>query len=276
MALSERLIKALIMSSGLIFVISFTLIPIVWMVALSLSGNPDLLIKGDFRMTLKNYRDLLTSPELHFTDYIRNSIIVASASASLSLTLCVPLSYYLSRLHRNPTAVLFSVLVLSMLPPISSAIPLYRFFASLGLINTYVPLIITYSVWSIPLGTWLIYSYINSLPRDLDRSALVDGASTIKVLLYIILPLSKPGMLCAFVLMFIFSFNEFLFALLFTIDHGSRTVPVGIALFEGLHGEVPWGYITASSLISVIPILITVVLFQRHIISGLTGGGLKE
>lgn len=246
------------------------------MLLVSLTSSPDFLLTGKISFTLKNYIDLLTSPNLHFLDYLRNSLIVASSSALLSLILSSLSAYSLSRFSLPYSLpILVGVLTVSLFPPISVVGFLYRLFSNLDLINTYTALILPYTGWSLPLGLWLLYTYFSSIPKDIDRAAMIDGAGTLRILFQIILPLSLPGLVSTYILLFLFAFNEFLFALMFTVDHHARTVPVGIALFEGLHGQLPWGYITAASFISVLPVVLMVLMLQKYIISGLTGGAVK-
>jgi len=274
--LSERRVKLLLLLLGSSLSLLISLFPLFWMLLVSLSGSPDFLLTGKISITLENYVDLLTSPNLHFLDYLRNSLIVASSSALLSLILSTLSAYSLSRFSLPYSLlILMGVLAVSLFPQISAVGFLYRLFSDLGLINTYTALILPYTGWSLPLGLWLLHTYLSSIPRDIDRAAMIDGAGTLRILFQIILPLSLPGLVSTYILLFLFAFNEFLFALMFTVDYHTRTVPVGIALFEGLHGQLPWGYIMAASFISVSPVVLIVLILQKYIISGLTGGAVK-
>ncbi len=274
--MSERKLKDLLISFGVLISLGFSLFPLLWMVLVSFSESLELLLRGELQLTLRNYTELLKNENLHFLDYLKNSLIISSLSALMSLFLSLFSSYSLSRFSfRYSVPVLFSVLAVSLFPQVSVAGFLYRLFSELGLINTYTALILPYTAWSLPLGIWLLYTYLSGIPKDIDRSALVDGAGRLRILLQLIIPLSLPGIVSTYILLFLFSFNEFLFALMFTVDYRARTVPVGIALFEGLHGQVPWGYITAASFLSVVPIILMVLFLQRYIIRGLTGGAVK-
>lgn len=118
-------------------------------------------------------------------------------------------------------------------------------------------------------------SYFSQLPIDLDEAAMLDGATRMQTLIKVIIPLAAPGVFSTSLLVFISAFNEFMFALLLTSDYHARTIPVGIALFEGLHGEIPWGQIMATSAIASIPLVILTLIFQRYIVQGLTAGAIK-
>jgi multiple sugar transport system permease protein len=148
--------------------------------------------------------------------------------------------------------------------------------STLGWVNTFQGLILPYVAWSMPLSLWILVSYFAQVPRDLDRSARIDGASRFQTLMRIILPVAAPGVFSTALLVFIFAFNEFLFALMLTVDYRSRTVPVGIALFEGIHGQIPWGEIMAAATLTTIPVVILTVIFQRRMIQGLTRGAVKQ
>ena len=130
-------------------------------------------------------------------------------------------------------------------------------------------------VWTLPLALWIMLSYFAQIPTDLDKAALIDGASRLQILFRIIFPLAAPGALSTVLLVFIYSFNEFLFALMLTTDYNARTIPVGIALFEGLHGQLPWGHMMAIAVISIAPVILLTAVFQRRIIQGLVQGAVK-
>jgi multiple sugar transport system permease protein len=163
-----------------------------------------------------------------------------------------------------------------MFPAISMISYLFKVMSALGWINTYLALIFPYVAWTLPLSLWILVSYFVQVPRDLDKAALIDGCTRMQVLLKVIFPVAAPGIFSTLLLAFIFTFNEFLFALILTIDHSSRTIPVGVALFEGLHGQLPWGEIMAAAGVSIIPVVALTLAFQRYIIQGLTQGAVKE
>jgi multiple sugar transport system permease protein len=162
-----------------------------------------------------------------------------------------------------------------MFPQISLVSYLFKVMTRLGWINTYNALILPYIAWILPLSLWILTSYFSQIPRELDRAAYVDGCSQWQALRKVIFPVAAPGLFSTGLLAFIFAFNEFMFALMLTADHRARTIPVGIALFQGLHGEIPWGNIMAASTLTTFPVIILTIFFQRHIIQGLTRGAVK-
>ena len=252
----------------------FCLGPFLYMFAVSLSRRPDLIGAGGF--TLANYAAVLGTPSLHFTDYLRNSLVVSSLSAVVTVLIASMAAYAITRLEmKGKAAVLFFVLAVSMFPQVSLIGYLFKLMSDLGLINTYAALVAPYVAWILPLSLWILVSYFAQIPRELDRAALVDGCSPLQALFKVILPVALPGVLSTALLCFIFAFNEFIFALILTTDHAARTIPVGIAMFQGLHGEIPWGNIMAASAITTAPIMALTALFQRHIVQGLTRGAVK-
>mgnify|MGYP006284507997 CR=1 FL=1 len=252
--------------------------PFLYMAAVSVLETPRQFGAGaDAVFTLEHYRNILTTDSLHFLDYVRNSLIISGVSAAFCVLIAACAAYAITRLPLPAKAgILFFVLAVSMFPQISIVSYLFKFMTAMGWINTYPALILPYIAWVLPLSLWILVSYFAQLPRDLDDQALIDGCSRLQALVRIILPVAAPGIFSTALLAFIFAFNEFLFALMLTTDHHSRTIPVGIALFQGLHGQIPWGSITAAATITTIPIVILVLLFQRRIISGLTSGAVKE
>jgi multiple sugar transport system permease protein len=274
--MKEKKQKKLLLLLGIIFVSLFCLSPFVWMVIVSLSERPDFLVHGGLSLTLANFVDIVSTKSLHFMDFLKNSFVVASITAFVSTAVGSCAAYAVSRIRfTGRSTLVFAVLALSMFPQICIVGYLFKIMSTLGLINTISALILPYISWSVPLALWLQMSYFTQLPAELDKAAQVDGANRLQVLIKIVLPIALPGFLSTILLLFMFSFNEFLFALMLTTDHTARTVPVGIALFQGLHGELPWGYIMAASIISSIPIVLIALVFQRRIIRGLTRGAVK-
>ena len=275
--MKEHRQKKALLTIGVGFMIVFCIVPFAWMITVSLSENPDFLAAGTtFTASFRNYADILTVKSLHFLDYLRNSLLISGTVAVACAMIAALGAYAISRIEfRGRMLLSLAVLAFSMFPQISLIGYLYKLMRSAGLINTYPALVFPYIAWTIPLGFWILLSYIGQIPKDFDDAALADGAGRLLVFRRIILPISAPGILSAVLLVFIAAFNEFLFALMLTTDHTSRTIPVGIALFEGLHGEIPWGYIMAASVLASLPLVVLSVLFQRYVIQDVTRGALK-
>ena len=272
----EKLKKTLLFIIA-VFMLAFCIIPFLWMIVVSFSKKPDFLSEQvSYVFTLNNYFEIFTSNAVHLVAYLRNSIIVSGLSAFFTTIIASLSAYSITRL-KFPGRIILPVFLLgvSMFPQISLLGYLFKIMANLGWINTYYSLLFPYITLSLPLALWIMLSHFSKISKELDNAALIDGAGRLKILNRIILPVSLPGLFSAFILSFIFSFNEFLFALMFTIDYKARTIPVGIALFEGLHGQIPWGYIMAAAVIAVLPIIIIIALFQKYIMQGLTEGAIK-
>jgi multiple sugar transport system permease protein len=223
--------------------------------------------------TLQHYVSIFM--EYPFLRIIMNSVVVASATTILSLVLGSLAAFGLAKLKvRYKGFLLLFVLSVSMFPPIATVSPLYIIIRALGLRDTWWALILTYTTFSLPLSIWVLTNFFRQIPHEIYHSARVDGCSPFQAFYRILLPLSGPGIVTTAILVFIFSWNEFLFALTFTSTPASRTIPVAIALFPGLH-EVPWGDIAAASIVVTFPIIVLVFAFQRKIIEGLTAGAVK-
>ena len=210
-----------------------------------------------------------------FVSAARNSVIIALFATLGALLLGVPAAYALARLHfRGRNAVLAFILAVTMFPQISIVSPLYLLLRSLGLINTYPGLILPYLTFAMPLTVWLLVGFFRQLPADLEEAARIDGASRLRAFREVILPLAAPGLATTAILTFVYSWNEFLFALSFTVGPERQTVPVAIALFRGQY-QVPWGQILAGAVVATLPVALLVLLFQRRIVQGLTAGSVK-
>jgi len=202
-------------------------------------------------------------------------LIVAGATTILSVALGAVSAYALARLtFRGKTPALAFVLAVSMFPQISIVSPLFLLLRELHLLNTYGGLVLPYLTFSMPLAIWLLVGFFRQLPVDLEDAAMVDGASRIRTLWEIVLPLSRPALATTAILTFLYSWNEFLFALSFTLGPERYTVPVAIALFRGQY-QVPWGEILAGAVVATTPVAVIVFVAQRRIIAGLTSGAVK-
>jgi ABC-type glycerol-3-phosphate transport system permease component len=252
------------------------LFPLYWMLIASITpeaqlfGTPSLL---PTTFVTEHYRALFA--ERAFWIPIRNSLIVAGATTALSVTLGGACAYALARLPiRGKPLLLAMVLAVTMFPQISLVSPLYLLLRWLGLINTYPGLVLPYLTFAMPLTIWLLVGFFRQLPRELEEAAAMDGASRTRTLLEIVAPLAWPGLATTAIVTFVYSWNEFLFALSFTLGPERHTVPVAIALFRG-HYQVPWGQILAAAVVATLPVAVLVLAFQRRIVSGLTAGAVK-
>jgi multiple sugar transport system permease protein len=274
---AERSRKTLIaLSTG--FTLVFCLSPFLYMILTAVSRAPDFLLPEKiFEPTLSHFFAVTTSESLHFLAFLRNSLLISIISAAISVFSASLAAYAVTRMSwRGKRLFMACVLALSMFPAISLISYLFKLMSALGWINTYPALILPYVAWTLPLSLWILVSYFAQVPRELDKAALIDGCTRLQVLIRIIFPVAAPGIFSTLLLAFIFAFNEFLFALMLTTDHSARTIPVGISLFEGLHGQLPYGEIMAAASVSIIPVVILTLVFQRRIIQGLTQGAVKE
>ena len=213
--------------------------------------------------------------ERQFWRPIVNSLVVAGATTLLCISVGAFAAYALARLaFRGKALLLGFILAVTMFPQISIVSPLYLLLRSLGLINTYPGLILPYLTFAMPLTVWLLVGFFRQLPADLEEAARIDGASRLRAFREVILPLAAPGLATTAILTFVYSWNEFLFALSFTVGPERQTVPVAIALFRGQY-QVPWGQILAGAVVATLPVALLVLLFQRRIVQGLTAGSVK-
>jgi multiple sugar transport system permease protein len=223
--------------------------------------------------TWENYRDIFV--QRHFYLNILNSVVVAGATAIFCVALGSLAAYALARLRfRGKTALLGFFLVVSLFPPVAIVSPLFLIFQRLGLINTYPVLILPYLTFALPLTVWLLTAFFRRIPFELEEAARMDGAGPLRAFWEVTLPLAAPGIFTTAILAFITCWNEFLFALTFTTNDSSRTIPVAIVMFSGYH-TVPWGQILAAVAVVTLPVAVMVLVLQRRLIAGLTAGAVK-
>jgi trehalose/maltose transport system permease protein len=250
--------------------------PLYWALVASLTSEAVLFSEPSLwprEPILDHYRALFATRD--FWTPVRNSLVVAGATTVFCVIVGSLAAYALARLEfRGKGLILGFILAVSMFPQIAIVSPLYLLLRELRLINTYPGLIMPYMTFAMPLTVWLLVGYFRQLPKDLEEAALVDGASRFMAFTKIIIPLAMPGIATTGILAFIYSWNEFLFALSFTLGPERQTVPVAIALFRGEY-QVPWGEILAASVLATAPVAAMVLLFQRRIVQGLTSGAVK-
>lgn len=250
--------------------------PVLWQLVTSLKPDQEITKLPPLlpdHPTLVHYTAIFAGRPL--LRIIANSALVASATTVLSLALGSLAAFGLAKL-RVPfkSFIILFILSTSMFPPIATVSPLYLIIRALGLRDTWWALILTYPTFALPLAVWILKSFFAQIPDEIYLAARVDGCTRFQAFYRIMLPLAAPGMFTTAILVFIVSWNEFLYALTFTATEASRTIPVEIALFPGLH-EMPWGDIAAASIVVTVPLVILVFIFQRRIIDGLTAGAIK-
>lgn len=207
--------------------------------------------------------------------YVKNSIIVAGITTVITLFISVFAGYAISRLRfKYKGFIMGGLLMVSMFPQISIAGPVWKILQFLGWLNSYQGLILPYVTLTLPLGVWIVASFFKELPRELEDAARIDGCGHFQTLYKIILPLAAPGIFTASILVFIYAWNEFFFALLIMTQQELQTLPVGIALFQGQY-TMPWGEIAAASTVATVPLVLLVFLFQKRIVRGLSAGAIK-
>ena len=250
--------------------------PLYWMIVASVT--PEAALFGALTLwprdvTLEHYRALFG--ERDFWVPIRNSLIVAGSTTILCVTVGALAAYALARLRFQwKRTILAFILAVTTFPQIAIVSPLYMLLRSLGLIDTYPGLVLPYVTFAMPLAIWLLVGFFRQMPDDLEDAARVDGATRWQGFVRIIIPLSAPALAATAILVFLYCWNEFLFALSFTLGPDRQTVPVAIALFRGQY-QVPWGEILAAAVVATIPVALIVLAFQRRIVQGLTAGAVK-
>ena len=262
---------------GTVVVIVFALLPVAWIASLSLKPTADLNDKRFLprEISLEHYRTIFQDPQ--FPAALWNSVGIASLSTLFSVILAMFAAYAIVRLRfRGRRVVLGAALSIAMFPPIAVIGPLFNLWRTLGLFDTWAGLILPYMTFTLPLAIWTLSAFFREIPWELDRAARVDGATPFQAFRHVIAPLAAPGVFTAAILVFIFAWNDFLFAAALTSTNDARTVPAAIAFFTGSSRfQLPTGNIAAASMVVTVPILVIILLFQRRIVAGLTQGAVK-
>lgn len=256
-----------------------TLFPIYWIAANSFKYDIDIFaIPPEWypnNPTLKHYFE--TFIERPFLQYALNSLLVAVGTTVVSLTFGTMAGYALAR-FRYPGQwryqVSFWILSTRMMPPIVSIIPLYLFFLYFDMLNTKPALIVAYTAFNLPFATWMMKSYFQDLPVELEEAAMVDGDTRWGAFLHVALPLARPGLAATAIFCLIMSWNEFLLALIITLTEQSQTLPIGIAGRVTQYNTY-WGEISAAGFMACIPIVIFAFIVQKHLVRGLSFGAVK-
>ncbi|ADE14743.1 binding-protein-dependent transport systems inner membrane component [Nitrosococcus halophilus Nc 4] len=274
---NQNLAERLFWGSGSVVVIIYALIPVAWIISLSLKRGADLNDNRFFPRTLsfEHYQAIFQDPQ--FPAALWNSVGIGAISTLFAVILAMFAAYAIVRLEFPGKRIILSgALAIAMFPPIAIIGPLFNLWRQIGLFDTWLGLILPYMTFTLPLAIWTLSAFFREIPWDLDKAARVDGATPFQAFRKVIVPLAAPGVFTAAILVFIFAWNDFLFAISLTSTNQARTVPAAIAFFTGASRfELPTGSIAAASVVVTLPIVIIVLIFQRRIVAGLTSGAVK-
>ncbi|MFO1251172.1 MAG: carbohydrate ABC transporter permease [Inhella sp.] len=251
--------------------------PALWVLLTSLKSEAELVQQPISYLpqapSLANYARAFADQPL--LSYLGNSFIVAGLATLGSLLVATGAAYAIARLNlRHRQLVLTAIVASSMFPLVTLLVPIFETMRVLGLLNTYTALVLPYVVLNLPVCTLVLVSFFQSIPRDLENAALIDGCTRIGALVKVVLPLAAPGLFTAGILAFVNAWDEFLLALSLNASAGMRTVPVGITLYQG-EFAFPWPIISAALVVAIVPVAVLIALFQERVVGGLTQGGLK-
>lgn len=259
-----------------IVIAAIALGPIVWGLSTSLKPAEDILAYPPrlipLQVTFDHYA-LLFRTGIH--RFILNSTIVSVVTVCASLFVGCLAAYALARLSfRGRTTIMLSIIALMSIPLPSLLVPTFSMLTTFGMANSLTGLAALYTAYQLPIVVWLLYGYFSTLPIELEHAARIDGCSRLRTLRKIVLPLSGPGLVAAGLFVLTFAWNDFVVAVVMTSSEETKTLPVAIYGYLGFYGR-DWGPLTASAMISILPVLVVFVVFQRYFLSGMTGGSLK-
>ncbi len=258
-------------------IVLFTVFPFYYAILTSFESGTSIFRVNYLPETIEfgNYISIFRSDT--FGRNLLNSVIASTVVVSISLVLAVTASYAMSRIKfRGRGLLLLTILSVSMFPQISVLSGLFELIAVFNLFNSLGSLVFSYMIFTLPFTVWVLTAFMREIPIELEEAAIMDGASPLRIIAKVFLPLLWPSLVTTGLLAFIAAWNEFLFALTFLLSDSQRTVPVAIALISGAtEREIPWGNIMAASVVVTVPLVVLVLIFQQKIISGLTAGAVK-
>jgi multiple sugar transport system permease protein len=270
--MKKKLILNIIFYLIVVGIALVVLFPFLWMLSSSFKTQVDIISwppKFIFTPTLQNYMKVFG--EQDFLKYFFNSTIVGAVSVGLSLVLGLPAAYSIARYAQKKLAVF--ILLARLMPGISFLMPWYIIFSRLNLMDSYVALILSHMLIALPIVVWIMSTYFSTIPREMEESAMVDGATRQYAFLSIILPLSGPGIITATTLSFIFSWNNFMFSQVLSMEK-TKTLPIAVYNFVS-YAEVDWGGVMAAAVAIMAPAIILTMIFQKYVVKGLTMGAVK-
>lgn len=265
----------LVIAAGIVVVNGF--FPAVWILFTSLKTEAELVKKPitwwPANPTLQNYVQAFTDQPLLL--YLGNSVVVAALATVASLVVAAGAAYAIARLNlRRRQLILTCIVASSMFPLVTLLVPIFETMRALDLLNSYTALVLPYVVLNLPVCTLVLVSFFQSIPKDLENAAMIDGCTRLGALVRVVVPLAAPGVFTAGILAFVNAWDEFLLALSLNSSASMRTLPVGITLYQG-EFTFPWPIISAALIVAIVPIAIVIAVFQERVVGGLTQGGLK-
>ncbi len=270
--MKEKRITTVLYGIVLALIIIPILFPFIWMLMSSFKTQVDIISwppKFVFKPVMQNYNRVFV--EQNFLQYMQNSLIVSTVSVFFSLLLGLPAAYSIARYKQKKLSVF--ILVARLMPGISFLMPWYIVFSRLRLMDSYIALILSHMLIALPLVVWVMSPYFDSVPRELEEAAMVDGLTQQSAFLKILLPLSGPGVVTATTLSFIFSWNNFMFSQVLS-QQKTRTLPIAVYNFLS-YVEVDWGAVMAAAVTIMAPAIILTMFFQKYVVKGLTMGAVK-
>jgi multiple sugar transport system permease protein len=268
--------KALrLIAAGIVVLNGF--FPAIWILLTSLKTEAELVSKPitywPREGTLQNYMQAFTDQPLLL--YLGNSFVVALVATAVSLIVSAFAAYAIARLNlQRRQLILTCIVASSMFPLVTLLVPIFETMRGLNLLNTYTALVLPYTVLNLPVCTLVLVSFFQSIPKDLENAAMIDGCTRLGALWRVVVPLAAPGVFTAGILAFVNAWDEFLLALSLNASASMRTLPVGITLYQG-EFTFPWPIISAALIVAIVPVAVLIAIFQERVVGGLTQGGLK-
>ena len=264
-----------LLAAGIVVINGF--FPAVWILLTSLKTESELVQRPityiPHNPTLANYVQAFADQPL--LKYLGNSLLVALMSTAVSLLVAACAAYAIARLNlKRRQLILTCIVASSMFPLVTLLVPIFETMRALNLLNTYTALILPYTVLNLPVCTLVLVSFFQSIPKDLENAAMIDGCTRMGALVRVVVPLAAPGVFTAGILAFVNAWDEFLLALSLNSNASMRTLPVGISLYQG-EFTFPWPIISAALIVAIVPIAVLIAAFQERVVGGLTQGGLK-
>jgi multiple sugar transport system permease protein len=269
--------RLLLNYGGPLLVIIWTLLPVAWILSLSLKPESGINNKKFLpsSWTLQNYRTVFKTPL--FTSALRNSIFISLIATVLSVIIATVAAYAIARLEFPGKRLILSLaLAIAMFPAVSLVGPLFDIWRSIGLYDTWIGLIIPYMSFTLPLSIWTLSAFFREIPWEMEQAAQIDGATPWQAFRKVIVPLAAPGVFTAAILAFFFAWNDFVFGISLTSTNRARPVPAALAFFTGASQfQRPAAAISAAAVVVTVPVIVLVLLFQKRIVAGLTAGAVK-